>query len=154
MSGRYTAAITSRAVSAATAARSVESAEGRLANRVLRTLLVLTLRVLRGLAFGNRQRFPGGAGEVAGEVHDLSDVIGGVRHRSIESLGHQKRLAANRDGASEIVRRQRPHGAKRRRPAVFPPAEQLFARRALRHFELAVAVAVGFFTVGRQEIAK
>src|SRR5258708_38097234 len=121
MSGRYTAAITSRAVSAATAARSVESAEGRLANRVLRTLLVLTLRVLRGLAFGNRQRFPGGAGEVAGGGHDLSDVIGGVGPPSIGSPGHPKSLAPKRGGAPGNGPRPSPHGAQAPPPPAFPP---------------------------------
>src|SRR6478672_7425916 len=101
ISGRYTAAVTSRAVNAATAASNVESAERRLANRLLRTLLVLPLRVLRRLAFGNRQRFPRGSGEVAREVHHLADVVRRVRRRAVQCLDHEEGFAANRHRASQ-----------------------------------------------------
>ena len=61
-------------------------------------------------------------------------------------------LAADRNGADEILRAQRLNRGKRDRPARVPPGHHLVARGRRRHFEFGVAVPVRLFAVGRQEV--
>src|SRR5258706_3953574 len=50
------------------------------------------------LAFRDAQRAPVRRREMPREVHDLTDVIRGVRHRPIQRFEYEKRLASNGDG--------------------------------------------------------
>ena len=56
-----------------------------------------------GLAFRNAERLPVRAGEMFRQQNDLTDVIRGMRHRSVERFEHRERLPAYLDGPLQII---------------------------------------------------
>ena len=63
-----------------------------------------------------------------GEIDDLSDVVGVVRHLAVDGLHDGMRLGADISGAGEIGVGQRGQRVKRKLPARFPECKKL--RRA------------------------
>src|SRR5579864_118539 len=104
----------------------------------------------RGLASRNRQWFPLIALEVFGEQDDLAAVVGVMRELARDGLHHGMGLAANGCGTHEFGVRERRESAKHEFPGLFPTFHHLFPSRG-RVGELAVAVAIRFFTVGVRE---
>src|ERR1700730_6030902 len=115
------------------------------------SLLERTFEVLLRLTLRNAQRAPRWAREVLREQDDLTDMIGGVCRQAVQRLDDEKGFAANRDRSSQIVTGERLQRRKGNYPGILPQHVDLVPRYAFRHFELGVAVAVGFLTVGLQE---
>jgi hypothetical protein len=105
----------------------------------------------RGPAAGNTQRLPLCADKVFCEQYDLADVVGIVRKLAVDGLENGVRFAANGDGAGEVGVGERLQRAKEANPAGFPHGQQRSACGG-RLFEFGVAIAVGLFAVGGQEI--
>src|SRR6185295_19865534 len=56
-----------------------------------------------GLAFRNAERLPIRAGEMFRQQNDLTNVIRGVHHRSVQRFEHRERFSAYPDRPLQIV---------------------------------------------------
>ena len=86
------------------------------------------------------------------QINNLAHVIGVVRELTIDGLHDRVILAANSDGAHQIVRRQRPNRVERAAPTLFPISEQVVLRGFRQHHEFHVAIALGLLAVSREKI--
>ena len=89
-----------------------------------------------------------------GEENNLTDVVGIVGHLPIDGLQYGVRLTSNRHRAHEVFRLERLRRRENLCPALFPPAHDLVSRSSRVHFEFLIAVAIGFFAVGRKKVGK
>ena len=60
----------------------------------------------RGLLARHAQRFPLSMLEVLGEEHNLSAMVGVMRHLAIDGLHHRMGFAANGHGSLQILARR------------------------------------------------
>src|SRR5271166_2230542 len=120
--------------------------------------LALLLRhpciVLLALVPGNAQGLPLRALPVLRQKDDLPDVIRVVRNLAVDGLEHGMRLAANGDGALQVLGMKRIDGLKDHLPILFPRAEHFFALSLGVHDKFAVAMAVGLLAVAGQKISE
>src|SRR6185369_12696099 len=106
-----------------------------------------------GLAGRDGQPFPALAAQGPGEEDDLPDVVARVRHRTLQRVQHGQVLAADDDGAGQIVVRERGQGPEEHVPALFPLRTHLVRRdRAPR--ELRFAIAPWLLAVRREEVGE
>ena len=111
-------------------------------------------RVLLRLTARHAQRAPLSGfhrGEMLGGEYDLPDMLGVVTHLTIDGLHHGVRFRANLDSAVEVRVRQSFEGPEENFPTGFPQRQQLSSARG-RRLEFRVAIAVGLFAVGGQEV--
>jgi hypothetical protein len=93
-----------------------------------------------------------GGGHVFCGEDDLADVHGVVGDLAVDRLHDGVRLGADQDGAREIGVGEGLDRVENVLPAGAPHGHQLFAGFG-SVFELGVAIAVGLFTIGGEEIA-
>ena len=86
-----------------------------------------------------------------GQEYDLADVIGIVGYLAIDRLHDGVGFVADEDFAAEVGVGERGDGVEEVCPAGFPLGNELVARCGWR-FEFSVAIAVGLFAVGGEEI--
>src|SRR5579862_3143683 len=96
---------------------------------------------------GHTERLPFGAPKVLGQVGDLPDVVGIVQRGHVQSFEHGIGLAANGDGALQVLRSQRLQAAEHKRPVLLPGAHQAGPGSACGVLEFLIAVAVGLLPV-------
>ena len=76
-------------------------------------------------AFRNRQGAPVIAREMAGKLHNLSDVVTTVPKRARQRQRHRMRFAPNRHRMIEVGGRQTAESLKQAIPATFPVVNNL-----------------------------
>src|SRR5689334_1483706 len=97
------------------------------------------------------QGLPPAARKMFGEHQDLAGVMGVVGDLAVDRLHDRMRLSSYGYGAAQVRIGQRLQRAENDRPSVLPKLEERLARGRGVH-ELAVALAVRFFSVRREEI--
>src|SRR5437763_2076998 len=105
-------------------------------------LLTACCSLFTGWSFGDAERSPVRCPQVLREKHDLADVIRDVCQRAIDRLHDGVPLAADEDVAREIVGLQRLQRGEQLVEARVPVPENHLARRARRHFELAITMPI------------
>ena len=86
-----------------------------------------------------------------GEKNDLAHVVRIVSHLAIDGLGDGVGFVANEDSAAEVSVGERGEGVEDEFPTGFPLGDEFVARRG-GQFEFGVAITVGLFAVGGEEI--
>src|SRR5207249_1443357 len=100
---------------------------------------------------GHAQRLPALPSMVLGQIDDLPDVLAVVHELAVDRIEGAEPLAADEDGAREVLGLQRVEGGVEDSPALLPTLQERRLRGEPR-LELAVAVAVGLLAVGREEV--
>jgi hypothetical protein len=87
-----------------------------------------------------------------GEIDNLADMIRVMRDLTCDCLHRRVILSANRDGAEQVVRRQRLDCVEGALPALLPIGEHIFFRGLRQHDEFDVAIAFRLLAIGSEKI--
>src|SRR5208282_5482726 len=106
---------------------------------------------VRGLPTRDAERSPAAAREMLRDINDLADVIGVMSDLAVNRLHHGMALAANANGAAEVLVGERGEGVEHDFPCRFPQ-RQNFGAGLRRLFKLGIAIAGGHLAVGGEKV--
>ena len=92
--------------------------------------------------------------KVLRQEHNLPDVIGRVRHRSVQRLDDGEWLVTDVHGPLQIPWRQAIQFAQHDVPCTVPVGHQPGPVACGSRLELGVAIPIGLLAVARQEVAE